>query len=160
MNGKMASPVGCSHLKLRRLTRLVSRHYDSYLINCGLKTTQYSLLSTVVTLGPLAPVEIAGHLSVDASTLTRNLRPLLDAGLLAQSAGPDARSRRVAATPAGREKQREARAFWKRAQQDFNGRIGPDRVNALHELVESCRTLLEGKGHDVKRDPTHMRSKI
>ena len=33
---------GCSNMKLRRLTRLISRHYDAHMAECGLKTTQYS----------------------------------------------------------------------------------------------------------------------
>src|SRR5690554_5745904 len=70
-------PVGCSNMKLRRLTRLVSRHYDAYLSECGLKTTQYSLLATIAERGPLGQGELARLLSLDASTLTRNLRPLV-----------------------------------------------------------------------------------
>ncbi|MEG2632944.1 MAG: MarR family transcriptional regulator, partial [Comamonas sp.] len=43
----MNTPKGCTNLKLRQLTRLVTRHYDHYTAAAGLKTTQYSLLSHV-----------------------------------------------------------------------------------------------------------------
>jgi DNA-binding MarR family transcriptional regulator len=142
---------GCSNMKLRRLTRLVSRHYDAYLARCGLKTTQYSLLATVADRGPLRQGELARLLSLDASTLTRNLRPLLDAGWLVVDAGSDARSREVSVTAAGRELRSQARAHWKRAQVDFNGVIGTERAASLHEIVDSCyRTLVACHDKEVK----------
>lgn len=133
---------GCSNMKLRRLTRLVSRHYDAHLAQCGLKTTQYSMLAIIADRGPLQQGELARLLSLDASTLTRNLRPLLEAGLVAVTAGRDARSRQVSATAAGRDLRVQARQHWKRAQLAFNAAVGVDRVALLHELVDDCyRTL-------------------
>lgn len=134
--------VGCSNLKLRRLTRLASRHYDAYLNECGLKTTQYSLLATIADRGPLGQGELARLLSLDASTLTRNLRPLVDSGLLSVDAGVDARSRLVSVTDAGRDKRQQARAHWKRAQLAFNDVVGNERVQALHELLDDCYQIL------------------
>jgi DNA-binding MarR family transcriptional regulator len=135
-------PSGCSNMKLRRLTRLVSRHYDAYLALCGLKTTQYSLLAVVADGGPLQQGELARLLSLDASTLTRNLRPLLEAGLLAVEAGSDARSRQVSITAAGRDRRAQARQHWKRAQLDFNDTVGTERAAALHDLVDTCYRML------------------
>lgn len=142
-------PTGCSNMKLRRLTRLVSRHYDAYLARCGLKTTQYSLLAVVADGGPLQQGELARLLSLDASTLTRNLRPLLDTGLLAVEPGRDARSRQVFITAAGRDLRAQARQHWKRAQLDFNGAIGTERAAALHDLVDTCYRMLVS--HDDRR---------
>ncbi len=135
-------PLGCSNMKLRRLTRLVSRHYDAHLAQCGLKTTQYSLLATIADPGPLQQGELARLLSLDASTLTRNLRPLADAGLLTIEAGKDARSRQVSATAAGREMRVQARQHWKRAQLEFNAAISSERVAALHDVVDACYETL------------------
>jgi DNA-binding MarR family transcriptional regulator len=144
-----AVPAGCSNMKLRRLTRLVSRHYDAYLARCGLKTTQYSLLALVADGGPLQQGELARLLSLDASTLTRNLRPLLDAGLLAVEPGRDARSRQVFITAAGSDLRAQARQQWKRAQLDFNGAIGTERAVALHDLIDTCYRMLVS--HDDRR---------
>ena len=46
-------PQGCTNLKLRQLNRRVSQLYDRTLAECGLKTTQYSLLSNVLRLAPV-----------------------------------------------------------------------------------------------------------
>lgn len=137
-----AGPAGCSNMKLRRLNRLVSRHYDAHLARCGLKTTQYSLLAALADAGPMQQGELARLLSLDASTLTRNLRPLMDAGLLAAETGSDARSRQVSVTAAGLALRQQARLHWKQAQLAFNSTVGPARVVALHELVDTCYQLL------------------
>ena len=50
-----ATPQGCTNLKLRQLTRMVTRHYDRHVSETGLKNTQYALLSHVVGLGPVRP---------------------------------------------------------------------------------------------------------
>lgn len=135
-------PQGCTNIKLRQLMRRVSQLYDAEVGKTGLRGTQYSLLSYVVKLGPIRPVDLACEMKVDASTLTRNLRPLIAAGLLVLEPGPDARSRLVSATPAGREKRQEAQRRWRVAQEALNQRLGAQRVVALHALLDECQDLL------------------
>ena len=136
-------PQGCTNLKLRQLMRRVAQHYDAEVGKTGLRGTQYSLLSYVCKLGPIRPGDLAREMKVDASTLTRNLRPLVDAGLLEIGAGPDARSRLVSATPEGREKRQEAQRRWRVAQEGINDRLGARRVVVLHALLDECMALLE-----------------
>jgi len=136
-------PRGCTNLKLRQLSREVTRHYDAYVARTGLKNTQYSLLSHVVLLGPIQPVELARRMKLDASTLTRNLQPLLVQGWVEIGPGADARSRSISATAAGRAKRTEGQRAWKQAQLALNGRLGDGRVAQLHELLDACLADLE-----------------
>src|SRR5262245_36605313 len=85
-----APPRGCTNLKLRQLSRAVTRHYDGFVARTGLKNTQYSLLSHVVLLGPIQPAELARRMKLDASTLTRNLQPLVHRGWVEVGPGADA----------------------------------------------------------------------
>jgi DNA-binding MarR family transcriptional regulator len=133
---------GCTNMRLRQLMRRVAQHYDLEMAKAGLKTTQYSLLSHVIKLGPLRPGALAQSMKVSASTLTRNLKPLVDAGWLELAAGSDARSRSVAITAAGRAKREEARHCWKVAQQSLNQLLGAERVLALHRLINESLELL------------------
>jgi len=133
---------GCTNLKLRQLMRRVAQLYDAEVGKTGLRGTQYSLLSYAVKLGPVRPVDLARAMKVDASTLTRNLRPLLQAGLLVMEPGPDGRSRLVSATAVGREKRQEAQRRWRVAQESLNARLGTQRVLALHALLDECQDLL------------------
>jgi DNA-binding MarR family transcriptional regulator len=138
-----AQPQGCTNLKLRQLGRMVGRHYEAYVAPTGLKGTQYSLLSHVVKLGPLRAGDLAAAMQLDASTLTRNLQPLLRDGLLVLQPDPDdARSRFVVATPAGHELRAKAQRAWKQAQLALNAKLGVERVAALHVLLDECRALL------------------
>ena len=109
-----ATPQGCTNLKLRQLTRMVTRHYDRHVAETGLK-----------------------------NTLTRNLQPLVAQGWLSIGAGSDARSRLVEATEAGRAKRAEGQRAWKAAQLALNQRLGTQRVAALHALLDTCIACLD-----------------
>jgi len=139
-------PQGCTNLKLRQLMRRVASHYDAEVGKTGLKGTQYSLLSYIVKLGPIRPGDLAAEMRVSPSTLTRNLRPLVDAGLIEVSPGADARSRLVSVTPAGREKRQDAQRRWRVAQEGINEMLGPRRVVQLHSLLDECLELLGPAG--------------
>ncbi len=136
-------PRGCTNLKLRQLSRVVTRHYDGYIAPTGLKNTQYSLLSHVLLLGPIRPSDLARHMRVDASTLTRNLQPLVAQGWLQLGPGEDARSRLVECTDEGRAKRAEGQRAWKQAQLALNARLGAERVAALHTLIDECIEILD-----------------
>ena len=135
---KSSAPQGCTNLKLKQASRLVSRHYETYLAPAGLLKTQYSLLSFVVKMGPVRCTDLAAAMQLDTSTTTRNLQPLAARGLLSFSAGADARSRLVQATADGVALREQAQKAWKRAQLALNRQLGSDRVAALHELLDGC----------------------
>ena len=143
-----AAPTGCTNFRLRRLTRRVTRHYDRIVGAAGLKTTQYSLLSHVVALGRVRPGELARRMDMDASTLTRNLQPLVAQGWVEVGAGDDGRTRVVAVTAAGRAKRDQAQREWKRAQSALDDRLGEARVAQLHALLDDCLALLDEPAGD------------
>jgi DNA-binding MarR family transcriptional regulator len=137
------APRGCTNLKLKQASRLVARHYEAFVAPTGLRNTQYSLLSHVVKLGPCRAGELAAAMRLDASTLSRNLQPLIERGLVEVSHGEDQRSRVVQASAAGIALRAEAQKAWKRAQLALNQQLGPARVAALHALLDECMRLLE-----------------
>ena len=142
-------PQGCTNAKLRQFMRRVAQHYDTELSQAGLKTTQYSLLSHVEKLGPIRPVDLAASMKMEASTLTRNLKPLVDAGWVTVTAGADARSRLVTLTDAGRTKRAEAKRQWRKAQDGINDLLGMGNVAALHALIDQSMDKLSGLGAEV-----------
>jgi DNA-binding MarR family transcriptional regulator len=139
----VASPRGCTNLRLHRLMRRLDQLYDAELARAGLKTTQYSLLSHVVRLAPVRPGVLARAMDLQPSTLTRNLQPLVAAGWVVVDSGSDARSRVVIATPAGIEKRRQAQRHWKAAQTAVNALLGASQVQALHGLLEQAMRQLD-----------------
>lgn len=145
-----AKPQGCTNLQLRQLTRRVSQRYDVEMARTGLKTTQYSLLSYVVKLGPIRPADLAKAMEMEPSTLTRNLKPLISAGWVELAAGDDGRSRSIYATLAGREKRTQAQRHWKQAQESLNQTLGLQRVQALHALIQESLALLAAPETDTE----------
>jgi DNA-binding MarR family transcriptional regulator len=142
-----AAPQGCTNLKLRQLGRRVTRLYDDEQRALGLKGTQYSLLSGAIKLGPVTQSTLAAALKLEPSTLTRNLQPLVARGLLRIEPGDTGRSHHVVATDAGRALREQAQQGWKRSQLALNRRLGPERVAALHALLDECLARLE-EPHD------------
>jgi DNA-binding MarR family transcriptional regulator len=138
----LAKPQGCTNLKLRQLMRRVAQHYDAELGKAGLKTTQYSLLSCLVKLGDMKPGDLARVLKLDASTMSRNLKPLVAAGWITLEAGTDGRSRLVSISAAGREKRQEAQRRWRVAQEGLNALLGVANVGALHALIDDSLARL------------------
>jgi DNA-binding MarR family transcriptional regulator len=145
-------PRGCTSFQLRQLMRRVGLLYDAELATVGLKTTQYSLLSCVLKLGPLRPVDLARAMAMEPSTLTRNLKPLQAAGWVTLGAGPDGRSRTVSITPAGQALREQARQRWRVAQDRLNLTLGEQRVAALHALIQESLPLLAPNGLETDDD--------
>ncbi len=138
----IARPRGCTHAKVRQLARRLAQHYDAEVMLSGLKTTQFSLLSHVASLGPIRPVDLAARMLMSASTLSRNVQPLIAAGWVAPLPGVDARSRLLQVTDAGLAKLEEARHRWKAAQRKLGARLGVERVAALHALIDDSMAML------------------
>ena len=139
MTDTLEKPLGCTCFKLRKLTRAMSRLYDQHLASVGLKTTQYSVLVNAVRAS-LPVAELAELLGLERTTLTRNLKPLIDAGWIALKPGADSRQRIVTITKAGRAKVELAYGAWKRAQSEFETLMGRDAVRALHRQLDTTMT--------------------
>lgn len=145
-----ALPRGCTNFKLRQLLRRVSLVYDHAMAECGLKITQYSLLTHVEKLGPITQADLAKTMGMDSSTLSRNLRPLESAGWVAVHAGGDARSHAVSLTANGREKRTQAQTLWRQAQLQLNDTVGVDDVIALHALIDRMTDALSAEPNQEK----------
>ncbi|MCH7345595.1 MarR family winged helix-turn-helix transcriptional regulator [Pelomonas sp. CA6] len=147
--GAVPGPSGCTNFKLRQLTRRVSGFCEPFFADSGLTTAQYALLSHVLKLGPIAPGQLARKMDLDASTLSRNLQALLEAGLVEMGPGDDNRSRLLSATPAGAALRRQVQASWKKAQRALNERLGEARVQQLHQLLDECLALMRQEAPDA-----------
>lgn len=136
------APRGCTNFKLRQLLRRVSRIYDAELARVGLKGTQYSLLSHLVGMSPVTPGELARRMDMDPSTLTRNVRLLIDQAWVERTPGADTRSHRLAITASGRAKHSAAKAHWKRAQLALNAQLGGPQVATMHAVIDDALAAL------------------
>ncbi|WP_119418670.1 MarR family winged helix-turn-helix transcriptional regulator [Desertibaculum subflavum] len=130
--------LGCTCFRLRRASRKVTQYYDRYLEPSGLKVTQYSLLGNIRASEQISITELAEALGMDRTTLTRNLKPLLDQGLVTVSEGADRRTRAIEVTPEGDAAFKRAVPRWKEAQAKLIETVGRDRVTELHRLIDEA----------------------
>ena len=136
-----ATPCLCN--ALRQTSRAVSRLYDEELRGAGLRTTQYSLLRRLRHAGEVRQRDLGGLTSLDETTLTRNLRPLIDAGWVAIRPGEDRREKLVRLTDAGAAKLHEARPAWERAQERMRSRLSKGTWANLLDLLPELTRLAD-----------------
>ncbi|MEW1957468.1 MarR family winged helix-turn-helix transcriptional regulator [Kineococcus sp. NPDC059986] len=128
----MATPHACSALVdvfpdlLRARRALVGTHH----------VPAIAALAVVVQHGPLRISEVAEHLSLDLSTVSRQISHLKQRGLLASSPDPvDGRSQRLNVTPAGVEELRRVRRAVVGRLVDHLDDWGDDEVETLTHLL-------------------------
>jgi DNA-binding MarR family transcriptional regulator len=121
----------CLCHNVRMASRVVSRAYDEALRPTGLRATQVAVLAAVGARGALSIKSLADSLQMERTTLTRNLRPLEEQGLV--SIAPEARhrSRVLALTAAGKAALLKALPYWERAQQASMHQLGGQRWPAV-----------------------------
>lgn len=134
-----ASPCTC--FQLRRAARRVSQLYDRHLAAAGLSLNAYSILRRARQARPLG--ELADALGMDRTTLSRNLKPLVNAGLLAMQAGRDPRQRQVRLTAQGEQRLQQAQLPWRQAQDEIESLFGSAAIAGLNRQLEALYRALE-----------------
>ncbi len=132
---ELAETVGCACLNLRMAARAVTQMYDEVLRPTALKATQFSVLAAVAHVGPASMTAVSRLLVMDRTTLTRNLKPLIERGLIAAVAGGDRRQRMIAVTPKGEGVLADALPLWRRAHHQIVDGVGATRWQGLARLL-------------------------
>ncbi|HEY6222361.1 MAG TPA: MarR family winged helix-turn-helix transcriptional regulator [Gemmatimonadales bacterium] len=133
MRAEALPVLDCACASLRRAARAVTRAYEAALQESGLTATQFTLLQALSRLGTGPQSALVQFLAIDATTLSRTLRPLAAAGWIRVVDAADARETRWELTPEGHRKVQRTRPAWERAQQDFRARLGKKKWSLLLE---------------------------
>lgn len=146
----MASDCLC--FRARRTARAITRAYDIALRPTGLQATQVTLMNAVA-LGPNSsqPMgRLAEILALDLSTLTRNLKPLEAAGLVAIGrSDTDRRVRLVQMTEAGKQRLASALPHWKRAHAEIVATLGTGTAEALRDTLDNANLAMRANPDDT-----------
>ncbi len=122
----------CAGINLRRAARAITNYYDRLFGEaCGLRATQIPPLVVLYLAGPQTIQEIAGRLELDRTTLSRNLKPLEEAGLLSIAPGKDQRTRLVSLTQKGKELLLNVLPVWEEVQSQVVSSLGEDKFRLL-----------------------------
>ncbi|MDR3586033.1 MAG: MarR family winged helix-turn-helix transcriptional regulator [Desulfosporosinus sp.] len=137
---KLTSPCHC--LNIRRASRAVTQFYETVLEPSDLKVTQYSLLRNLEQVEPVTISELAKTMRIDRTTLNRNMKPLIDVGLIAVNSGDDPRSKQVVLTEAGRISLLKAGTLWCEAQASLKEYMGEAELATLEVLLSKLEALI------------------
>lgn len=135
-------PLKCTGATVRRFSRRITSFYDAHLQATGLKLPQFSLLAHL-SEEPQTLLQLARRLETDRTTLTRNLKVLLDNGWVAPARSDDARQRLLVLTASGKRKRAQAREAWKAAQTELEEHLGSELIASLHAKLDNALAKLK-----------------
>ena len=130
----------CIALRVRRMSRIVTRVYDDALRGLGITASQYTLLAQLANRDGTTAVEIGYTLDIEKSTLSRNLKRLLALGMIDMDPPAGRRGRGLHLTATGQSTLQTAYPVWKTAQQ---------RVKTI--MGENTREILDGLMVDAEK---------
>lgn len=124
----------------------MSQIYDRHLAPYDLSVTQFGVLAQLRTTSGVGVGALAATMIMDATTLSRNLRPLERRGLVVGEADPDdARLRKLKLTSTGKATLDRALAGWRAAQRQVEQALGgPDEMRALNATLDRALERLAG----------------
>lgn len=125
----------CVLYNLHRAVRAAAQVYDAEFRALGLRSTQVFLLNAIAIRQPVTLGQLAEATVLDRTTLSRNLKPLCNAGLIQVKPGRDRRVREISLTAEGRKRLHQAFPLWQRSQEVMAGHLGaPAIANLLTHL--------------------------
>ena len=125
----------CVGARVRMLNRLVSRIYDEQIRPHGLKFSQMNILTVVTLHGPVQPVEVARILSLEKSTLSRNVS-LMEANGWLETLPGRGNAQLLRVTAEGRRLLKKAAPGWRRAQKRVVSLLGGRTATAVRRAMD------------------------
>ena len=112
---------------------MVTQVYNAALRPVGLRATQFTLIATLAKSGDTPLTRLAEALVMDRTTLTRNLKPLVEKGLVRIEQDEDQRVRIIGLTDKGKTVLEDALPFWREVQSRLVDGLGQKRWSGLLE---------------------------
>ena len=137
-------PIPCACFNVRKASRAISHLYDEAFQPAGLRGTQYSLLWAISYVGREGVGVLAEVLVTDRTTLSRNLRPLVERGWVESVRDKDGRKRALQLTAEGRAKLDAAIPLWEQAQKRVADGLGEETFEQLRLLADDMVALAHG----------------
>lgn len=135
----------CTALNLRKASRVVTKLFDEALKPLGVRSTQLPVLVTLKMLGPTTMRQLSAELVMSPTTLTRNLKPLLNRGMVQVLSGEDKRTREISLGEQGRKLLEEAVPLWEKAQGFTIESLGQPRWRSLITELSTAVEVLQAQ---------------
>lgn len=130
----------CVLYNARKAARAVSRHYDRLARQVGMTGAQFSVLVAIQKRREETTAELAAYLSMERTTLVRNIALLERKGFVANGPLRDGRSKTYLLTDRGEQLIKDALPLWRKAQGNVREMLGTEdfykTINTLKRLSE------------------------
>lgn len=132
----------CYCAESRRVSRLLTAKYDAALAPTELTSNQFETMSVLHAMERCSGRVLAQKLAVDKTTLSRNLRGMIEAGLVvAKGSAEDARQVDYSLTAVGRRKLAKAQPLWQAAHEETSRQLGSYAASTQKVLQRMAAAL-------------------
>ena len=135
----------CIAVRIRLLSRTISNIYDQAFRPLGATVGQMNILVVVARLGPMAPGDAARRLSMEKSTLSRNVERMRANGWVNVEQGDTGRTQVLSISAKGRRLLVKALPLWQDAQTRTESLLGQQGTKSIHRAADAVWAGLEGK---------------
>ena len=130
----------CVSYNLRKSSQVVSRIYAKEMQSSPIRGPLFGLMMAINKRGSSSITTLAKDLGLDRTTLTRNLKPLEQKGLI-RITPVSANRKEVTLLPEGQSALRKAMVCWRKAQNKVVGRLGEERWARMREDLTAVMAL-------------------
>jgi len=121
-------------MRVRVLNRVITKIYDDCLRPHGLRAAQQNILVAISLMKLPTPSDLERRLSLDKSTVSRNVERMRRRGWVEFVSGQDGRSHHLHVTAEGRKLLRKTLVAWEQAQKKTAALLGKQGITALFRL--------------------------
>lgn len=140
----------CTYSAVRRASRSLTHAYDDALRPTGLRIGQFSMMQHIEECGEPSFAGLTETLTMDRTTLTRNLKPLISSNLVSIQPGRDRRERLVTLTDEGKSVLIRALPYWHKVNETFSKLYGTLQTKNLRDEL-AVATAIGGELADQIR---------
>jgi DNA-binding MarR family transcriptional regulator len=138
----MSARENCVCFNLRWVARRVTQFYDAEMRRHGIRPTQGTVLTVLMSKDSWNMAELSDWLGMDRTTLVRNLRPLQRDGLVQVIGGGRGNRVELVITSKGRKQIEKLAPAWKAAQSAAVKTLGEKRWSAILSDLETAALAL------------------
>jgi DNA-binding MarR family transcriptional regulator len=115
------------------LSRSITQIYDHHLRPLKVRFSQMNILMLITAAGPISAAEIGSALSLEKSTLSRNLKVMENQGWIKRQPGVSGLRNHYQSTASGKRLVCQAEPLWRLAQDEVEELLGSRVSEAIHQ---------------------------
>lgn len=136
-------PRVCINAKLRKLHRLLNSAYQQKINPFGLRGSMLSILFIIGKQKDVNQKMIADALVLDQSTMSRDLKKLVQKGWVNISKGTDSRNSQLSLTTSGYQLLEEVTPVWEALQSKIAKLLGDYNIQQIDQIIGAIKANLE-----------------